>query len=92
MNKVNEMGETLKQKCLEYLTSNGMFDNDAVKVFELFAQQDSQKSMLPSWNNDINNFPQMMVRLTLAELRLFTISLIDENQAMEQYKQIFNGE
>jgi len=85
------MNDTLKQKCLAYLVSNGMFDNDAEKVFELFIQQDSQESMKSRWNEDAANYPPSILNLSLMSLKRFALEWINENQPLAWYKAMFEG-
>ncbi len=80
---------TLKQQCLSYLVSNGMSDNEAENLFNLFIDKDFNEAMKNRWDEPSENYPPVILKISLISLRRFAFEWISENNPMAWYKSMF---
>ncbi len=81
--------ETFETYCKKYLTGNGMFDDDAETVFNLFMHDETQTTMVGRWNDDMETYPPMMQNVCIVALNHFTVKWIETNLPFAWFKGMF---
>lgn len=80
---------TFKEELINYLKSNGMFDDQAMAVFNRVETDEANRSMLGRWDESTEGYPAAM----LAVLRLATnraaLQYIDEVIPLAWFRPMF---
>lgn len=83
------MATTFKQKAIQLMVNNGMFESDAAKVFEQAKASEILKSMLTRWNEDVSDYPHSTLVVTLAAVKHVAAQWIAANQPQAWYRPMF---
>lgn len=68
---------TFKEKVKEHLVASGMFDSQAEAVFQEMKASDNV--MLGRWDDDVSEYPGVMLNVILVSVRRYALEWIDKN-------------
>lgn len=80
---------TIKEKIIEFLTSNGMFDDQAAATFELVKNDPANKAMSGRWNEDVSAYPLQMLPIIQMSARRSALAYIDEHCPLAWFRPMF---
>lgn len=80
---------TFKEKALEMLTANGMFDDEAAEVFERIVADGANAAMQGRWNDDVSGYPEMMVNVLWLTVKTNAAEWIAEHRPLAWYRPLF---
>lgn len=83
---------TFKDFAIEFLTSNGMFDDQASAVFEIVKTDPANEAMRDRWNDDVSEYPAMMQTLTRMSAKRAALSYIDEHCPQAWFRPMFTDD
>lgn len=71
----------------EFLSSNGMFDNQVEEVMKLVVEE--MNEMNGRWNEDTDNYPPIMKNIVLLTVKATGLKWIEENAPQAWFKPMF---
>ena len=80
---------TFKQSIIEYLTSNGMFDSQAVATFEVMEADPANKPMQGRWSESIEGYPPSMIAVLRLAAKRAALAYIDEHIPQAWFRPMF---
>jgi hypothetical protein len=80
---------TFKEDLLGYLTSNGMFDSDALSVFEAMKADPANAPMSDRWNDSTDNYPAAMRAILHLAANRAALAFIDEHLPKAWFRPMF---
>jgi len=80
---------TFKQSIIEYLTSNGMFDSQAVATFEAMEADPANKPMQGRWGESTEGYPPSMIAILRLAAKRAALAYIDEHIPRAWFRPMF---
>lgn len=81
---------TFKQKIVELLIERGLFDDWALEVFELVKKAPENEAMLNHWDDDISDYPKIMINIAWISTRRHALTWIDANKPQAWFRSMFD--
>lgn len=83
---------TFRDKAIQLMVNNGMFEADAAKVFEQAEADPANEAMKDRWNDDVNGYPPQMINVLWFHVKHNAVEWIAKNQPQAWYRPMFERE
>jgi len=80
---------TIKEKIKELLVNNGMFENQAEDVITLVVSDKTNEAMIGRWDDDVLDYPAIMLQILWSSTRRIAIKWIDDNLPSAWFRPMF---
>ena len=80
---------TVIEHLKKFLISNGMFENQASIVMENFIKGEFTTSMSSRWNEEVCNYPEILIGITEEILRTYGLKYIDKHAPKAWFRPVF---
>ena len=84
------MEKTFRQFAIEYMTSNGMFEQHAKEVFGEIQNDPANDPMIGRWNDSVSEYPDIMQNVLAASVKRCAKEWIEKNMPMAWYRPMFD--
>jgi hypothetical protein len=81
--------KTFENHVKQYLVNGGFFENQAEQVFEVVKNAKENESMAGRWDDNIDDYPEVMARVVLLTTRRLALEWIDENAPRAWFRQLW---
>jgi hypothetical protein len=81
---------TFKEKVLDLLYNNGMFQDQAEQVLERVVTDDACTDFQGRWNDRVEDYPSLMVNLLWMAVKRVALAWINENCPQAWFKPLFD--
>lgn len=83
---------TFKEKAIDLMFSNGMFEADAKTVFETIKAAPENEAMADRWNDDIDGYPPEMINVLWFTVKRHALAYIDATCPQAWFRPMFTSE
>lgn len=80
---------TFKETAIQSMFERGMFREDAEQAFEILKADPANKAMTTRWNEDVSNYPAVLVNILSLSLNRAALAWIDANCPQAWYRPLF---
>lgn len=80
---------TLTEKMTEQLTQHGIWPQQAVAVIEIAKAAKENEAMASRWNDDIGDYPEIMIRVMWLSVKRHALAYIDAECPQAWFRPMF---
>jgi hypothetical protein len=82
---------TIKEKLIEMLTSQGMFESQATEVFERMKADEANAAMQGRWHDSFEDYPPAMLNIMWVSAKRTALAYIEETCPQAWFKPLFES-
>ena len=84
--------ETTKEKCISFLTNNGLWPQESEQVFEAAKPRLEVGGYQMTWDRPANEYPNALYAVMFITLKAVALEWIDQNKPMHFARPMFTSD